>query len=128
MAFAIPSDLMARPSTLTDDQIEAAEQTFEDASLWLRVWFPTAAEEVLTNPDLKHAMTILCCSMVKRALIAGDREGLASYSETIDAYAEQVVLRNPDGNLYVTKAERELVETLLGIKDTGAVSQTARGL
>lgn len=125
--FATIDDLKSRPSVLTDAQMAGAGQLLKDASLWMRVWFPGAADALDTNEDLAEALSMVCCSMVKRALIAGEREGLTSHGETIGIYSENVVLRNPDGNLYVTKAEKELIETLLNVKSTTAISMTMRG-
>lgn len=128
MAFATLPDLKLRWPTLPVASEAQATQLLLDASLWIRAWFPGVEGSAAGNVDLTEALTMVCCSIVKRAMVNGDREGVTSYGETIDAYSEQVVLRNPDGNLYVTKAERELLESLLGIRSSGAVSMTARGL
>lgn len=128
MGFAQLTDLQARWPALPLANESVAVQLLADASLWLRAWFPTAETAAAGNEDLSAALTMVACSIVKRAMLNADREGLTSYGETIDAYAEQVVFRNPDGNLYVTSAERQLLETLLGLNTAGAVSQTARGL
>jgi hypothetical protein len=128
MGFAQLTDLQARWPALPLASESVAVQLLADASLWLRAWFPTAEAAAAGNGDLSAALTMVACSIVKRAMLNADREGLTSYGETIDAYAEQVVFRNPDGNLYVTSAERQLLETLLGLNTAGAVSQTARGL
>lgn len=128
MVFAQVSDLSARWPALNPNAEAQATQLLADASLWMRAWFPTAEAAAEDDQNLAAALTMVCCSIVKRAMINADREGLTSYGETIDAYAEQVVFRNPDGNLYVTNAERQLIETLLGVPQSGAVSQTARGL
>lgn len=125
--FADIPALKSRPSALTEVQMDGAGQLLKDASLWMRVWFPGAVDALASNEDLEEALSMVCCSMVKRALIAGEREGLTSHSETIDGYAEQVVLRNPDGNLYVTKAEKDLIEKLLEVQTVTAVSMTMRG-
>ncbi|TSD48580.1 hypothetical protein FFI94_022210 [Rhodococcus sp. KBS0724] len=125
--FATIVDLKSRPSALTEAQMDGSGQLLKDASLWMRVWFPGAADAIGSNEDLAEALSMVCCSMVKRALIAGEREGLTSHSETIDGYAEQVVLSNPDGNLYVTNAEKDLIEKLLEVKTVTAVSMTMRG-
>jgi hypothetical protein len=128
MGFAQLTDLQARWPALPLASESVAVQLLADASLWLRAWFPTAEAAAADSEDLSAALTMVACSIVKRAMLNADREGLTSYGETIDAYAEQVVFRNPDGNLYVTSAERQLLETLLGLNTAGAVSQTARGL
>ncbi|MFC9761651.1 hypothetical protein [Rhodococcus jostii] len=128
MPFADLTDLQARWSALPSADEAVATQLLADASLWLRAWFPTAETAAVDSEDLSAALTMVCCSIVKRAMLNADREGLTSYGETIDAYAEQVVFRNPDGNLYVTNAERGLLETLLGLNTSGAVSLTAWGL
>ena len=128
MGFAQLTDLQARWPALPLANESVAVQLLADASLWLRAWFPTAETAAVDSADLTAALTMVTCSIVKRAMLNADREGLTSYGETIDAYAEQVVFRNPDGNLYVTSAERQLLETLLGLNTAGAVSQTARGL
>lgn len=125
--FATIVELKSRPSALLAAQMDGADQLLKDASLWMRVWFPGAADARDSNEDLAEALSMVCCSMVKRSLLAGDREGLTSHGETIDSYSENVVLRNPDGNLYVTKAEKELIETLLNVKSTTALSMTMIG-
>ncbi|MDZ7933109.1 MAG: hypothetical protein U5N21_25010 [Rhodococcus sp. (in: high G+C Gram-positive bacteria)] len=126
--FATIDDLKSRPSTLTDAQMAGAGQLLKDASLWMRSdWFPGAAEAAESNEDLAEALTMVCCSVVKRALNAGEREGFTSHGESIDSYAENVVLSNPDGNLYVTKAEKALIDKLLEVKPVTAMSMTMRG-
>lgn len=126
--FAEVDELRARWPGLPAASESTASQLLEDASVWLRAWFPGVADQAAASPELAAARSMVACSMVKRAMINGDREGQASNSETVGPFGQQVSFRNPDGNLYITKAERGLLDSLTGaVAAAGAVSMYAPG-
>ncbi|MDG3012461.1 hypothetical protein G4X40_20180 [Rhodococcus sp. D2-41] len=126
-SFATTDDLQKRWRGYNPADGQVAEELLVDAALWLSAWFPGAAAAAETNPELAQALLMVSCSMVKRALLNGDTEGQASNSETVGPFAYQVAYRNPDGNLYILAAERDLLARLLGLSAGGAVSMNAPG-
>ena len=127
-AFATTDDLAKHWKGYDGSDSEYADQELANAALWLRVWFPGVADAALTNEDLREALVMVSCKMVKRALLNEDSEGLTSESETTGPFAYQVAFRNPDGDLFIKNAERQMIETLMGNAVSGAVSMTSRGM
>jgi phage gp36-like protein len=125
-AFAEPEDLERRWPAASSKDGDVVEQRLDDASLWMRIWFPNSTTS--TDPDTIAALEMVCCAIVKRSFLNEDAEGRASTSEAVGPFSHQVAFSNPDGNLYVTKAEKELLEALLGRSGPTAVSMTAWGL
>lgn len=125
--FATTGELAAGWRVLTAAEEEAASVLLADASYWLRVWYP----ELDLLDDLSGA-AIVVRSMVKRALLASDVEGVAAAntSESVGpwSHAQSRTYRNPDGALYLTQRETELLSRITGRPGaTGAASVTARG-
>lgn len=54
------------------------------------------------------------CSMVRRAMLNDRLEGVSQSSMTANPYAESWTYANPDGALYISKAERRLLGTARG--------------
>lgn len=127
-AFATHEDLVKRWKGFDLADAELADQLLEDASVWLRAWFPCAHDLTGASLDLVQSLVIVACAMVKRALLNGDSEGQTSSSETVGPFQYQVAYRNPEGNLYVTKQEEKLIDSACGLNTSGAVSMTAQGL
>ena len=101
--FATVSDLEARWRTLTADEKARAQVLIDDASDKITTtctgWVD-ASEATLRR---------ITCAMVKRAMATpmGDDVGaLTSASETTGPFTQQFAFANPNGDLYLTKAER----------------------
>lgn len=127
-AFATHEDLSKRWKGFDPADADVADQMLEDASVWLRAWFPCAQDLTGASPDLVQSLIMVACAMVKRALLNGDNEGQSSSAETIGPFQYQIAYRNPEGNLYVSAQEAKLIDTACGLNTSGAVSMTAQGL
>lgn len=127
MPFAHKQDLIAgwRPLTPAEDAI--ADSLLADASYWVRVWYPEL--DPIAND---HGPQMVVRSMVKRALLNSDSEGIsqATQNETTGPWSHSTTrsFTNPDGSLYLTKREIELLDTITGRGTATATSMTAPGL
>lgn len=108
LAFATADDLRARWSLAPDG--DQADAVLEDASVWLE-----ATYDIPTRPSEKLAavLRLIVCSMAKRALLADGTENVDSLSQTAGPFAQSTSYRNSEGNLYLTKAEREMLDKAL---------------
>lgn len=63
------------------------------------------------SPTIKRHVV---CSMVRRAMLNDEREGVSQSSMTVTPYAQSWTYANPDGALYISKAERRLLGAVKG--------------
>lgn len=99
--FATPDDLAARWHPLTSDETERAHTLIGDASDLIMTQCPRwrgASDATLRR---------ICCAMVKRAMLASDRAGVSQSTQTAGSFSESMSYSNPDGDLYLTSAERK---------------------
>lgn len=124
--YAEAADLQARWRSLTTEETSRATVLLGDASVWLRAWFPDLDDRLAAGTLEADVPKMVVCAMVKRAML--DSDGLSSEQSQQTAgpfsVTAQRAFSNPDGNLYVTARERDL---LLGIRGA-AVSFTSPGL
>lgn len=127
MPFAQKQDLVAGWRPLTPAEEAIVDALLADASYWLRVWYP---ELDPINND--HGPQMVVRSMVKRALLNSDTEGVgqATRNESAGPWSHSTTqsFTNPDGSLYLTKREIELLDRITGRGTASAVSMTAPGL
>lgn len=116
MAYADVSDLEARWRELTEDEQTRAAVLLDDASAML------AAAVVVDDEDEHQAalLKIVVCNMVQRAMSTASDDGVDLYgvtqqSMTAVGFTRQFSYSNPTGDLYITKAEKQM----LGISGTG---------
>ncbi|MGW4325448.1 hypothetical protein ACWEKR_06105 [Nocardia sp. NPDC004573] len=131
MAYATYADLIARPPALPQASEANVTVLMGDAAWWLGVWFKDFGDlEALAadNEQLAEGLKILSCSMVRRALTSGALEGAQSAYQVMGPFSTQIAFRNPDGNLYITTAERDGILAALGVNVSGAVSMSGPGL
>lgn len=110
-AYATVEQLAARWRPLTEDEVDTAEVLLEDASVQIRVEVPDLKARILAgDTDLLSAVIRVECSMVKRAMTAGDAGfGVTSAQETQGPFSRTYQYSNPMGDLYLTKAEKRLL-------------------
>lgn len=115
-AFATHAELAARWRPLSSDERERATVLIQDASDEIRQRFPdidARIEAYSDNPATginPRLVARVCCAMVKRALTGGvEFDGVSSYQEATGPFSESVTFQNPNGDLYLTKAERKLL-------------------
>ncbi len=107
-AFATSDELRARWSLAPDG--DQANAVLEDASVWLQAMY-----DLPDNPSEKLAavLRIIVCSMAKRALQSENTDHMESLSQTAGAFSQSSSFRNSEGNLFLTKAEREMLDKAL---------------
>lgn len=115
-AFATVDDLEARWRPLTEDEAAVAGSLLVDASVYIMQTM-TAAGVSYDNPDevLSAALTSVTCSMVKRSMNQPNGyTGLSQYTQSAIGYSETMSYTNPNGDIYMTKAEKRLLGLGLG--------------
>ena len=109
-AFATVSDLEARWRTLTDAESATAETLLEDASTRLRLLYPDLQERVEADDTLAAGAKIVTCAVVKRAMQSPvDSPPISSQQTTAGPFSQQFSYANPTGDLYLTKADKQLL-------------------
>jgi hypothetical protein len=109
--FATAEDVAARWRTLTPDEIEIANQLAIDASNMIREQWPDVDERIAAGTLMAETLERIVANMVKRAMLAGDVEGLESRQQAAGPFSINDKFSNPNGNLYFTAAE---IQTLNG--------------
>lgn len=106
-AFADVSDLESRWRDLSADEEARASVLLGDASAML------AALVVVDDSDdeQKELLKIVCCNMVQRAMAAVDNDlyGVTQQSMTAVGFSQQLSYANPSGDMYITKAEKQML-------------------
>lgn len=99
--FATPDELAARWRPLFDGERETATTLLADASDLIMTQCP--------KWDKANEATLrrIACQMVKRAMLAMDRAGVSQSTQTAGSFSESMSYSNPDGDLYLTSAERK---------------------
>lgn len=128
VAFASADDLIPVPTGVEYDR---AEQLFDEAALWLRAWFPDLDDRIAAGSLDAAVAAMVSRNMVKRALRSGDFDGVkqSQVTQTLGSISatESRQYTNPDGNLYVTAQEADL---LRGVApwSAAAVSMACEGM
>jgi hypothetical protein len=108
--FATVADLESRWRPLSSQEAAQAEVLLADASAILRAQCPTIDQRITDgtlDPELPEMVT---CSMVKRAMMAADMgDGVTTQQQTAGPFSASLSFANPMGNLYSTKAEKQLL-------------------
>ena len=127
-AYATVDDLALRWKPFVGDEVNRADILLGDAAVWLRSWFPTLDARIQAGEVDAQVAVIVSCAMVKRAMLGLHNAGQESsnLSETMGPFMaqSQVKFRNPDGDLYVTGQEADLLDG----RPSGAVSMECAGL
>ncbi|MDH5132880.1 MULTISPECIES: hypothetical protein [unclassified Microbacterium] len=109
MAYATVADLEDRWRTLTSAEEARAEVLLGDAAVRLDVSCPPSVPPTVSE---LAARKIVSCEMVKRAMatpggVAGI--GVTSVQAGAGPFQETQQFANPTGDLYLTKADRDLL-------------------
>lgn len=88
--------------TLSADERKTAETLLARASRMIASTCPHAAD---ADPGI---LSDIACAVVKRAMAAGG-ENITNRSMTGGPYSEQWTYANPQGDLYLTKAEKRML-------------------
>ncbi len=127
-AFATADDLGNRWKEFDGAEANRANTLLADASLLLRQWFPDLDARIESGSLDVGIPLMVVCAMVKRAMIASGREGVtySQESENYGSFGHQsgLTFKNPEGNLYLTTAERGLLDS----RASDAVSMECGGM
>lgn len=107
-AFATGDDLRARWSLAPDG--DQADAVLEDASVWLQAMYDLPDKP---SEKLSAVLRIIVCSMAKRALLSENTDHVESLSQTAGAFSQSSSFRNSEGNMFLTRAEREMLDKAL---------------
>jgi len=103
--YATPEDLIDRYGEMTEDEQKRAEILLTDASAII------LAAGGLKEPKEADdaAYRAVCCAMVHRVMISPSwlALGVTQRSQTSGPFTESMSFNNPNGDLYLTKAERK---------------------
>lgn len=109
--FATVEDLETRWRKLDDSETERAGRLLEDASVMMAIAMDGAGTDYAEPaPTLAKALVSVCCNMVKRVLISrDDLAGVTQYSQGAVGYTESMSYANPNGDMYITAAEKRML-------------------
>lgn len=124
--FATADDLRARwasmPQNLSDEAVQAQ---LDDAGLRVVTMFPQIPER--PEGRLADVLRMVVCAMVRRALLPAEMEGVDSFTDTQGPFSTTMKYRNPAGDVFITRQEREMIEAALGGSSSGFVNVSAEG-
>lgn len=104
--YATPQDLADRWRPLLPDEQTKAATLLADATYWLHRWFPDRCAAIDNGSEDSRGVLIVVCNMVKRALLTPDLDNVQSQSQTQGPFSVSRTYSNPQGNLFITEAER----------------------
>lgn len=114
--FASVDELRARWRNCPEDITDAVLGTLlEDASLWLSTTFPAVPRD--PGERLAASLRLVACAMVKRSLISEDADGAEQVTDTQGPFSSSRKFTNAEGNFFLTRQERELIEAALENRD-----------
>lgn len=123
-AFAEAEDVRQRwPNIAADD--DHLRVLLDDATAWLRAWYPSIPD--VPGPPLDGVLRMVAASMARRAARSQDYDGATGVRETAGPFSYQVTPANPDGNLFLTRRERDTLEGLLGVRGNGMTVMRMEG-
>lgn len=101
--FATSTELSARWRPLNQGETETAEQLLDDASQIIRERVPDVDARIEAGTMARNTLSRIVCAMVKRSMIGGGGDSLASQGQTAGPFALTQSYANPLGNLYLGK-------------------------
>ncbi|WP_455122633.1 Gp19/Gp15/Gp42 family protein [Rothia mucilaginosa] len=103
--LVLAEDLRARWPDMPLGSDATAQVLLEDAGALIRASAPHWAELD------EYVLRMVACAMVKRGMAASAYpDGASSISQTAGPYNQQVSFSNPNGALFLTKAEKKLLK------------------
>lgn len=106
------SDLELRWRPLSTAEKARARVLLNDASAVLRSEVRDLDARLASEPPTASSdlVRMVLCSVVKRAMLVGEESaGVETATEANGPFSQSVKFTNPDGNLYLTKAERKML-------------------
>ncbi len=112
--FATATDVADRWRTLTSDEATIADTLAADASDMIRTRWPDVDDRIASGLLTELSLVRVVATMVKRAMIVGDREGLESRSQGAGPFNVSDKFANPNANLYFTAEDVRLFDGRAG--------------
>lgn len=103
--FADHTDVEARWRPLSETEDAIADQLAIDASDMIRERWADIDDRITAETVSADSVTRVVATMVKRAMINADAEGLESRQQTAGPFSVNDKYANPTGNLYFTANE-----------------------
>ena len=103
--FATSADVEARWRTLSEEDRDRADVLTYDASAMIRERWGDVDARIASGDISNESVIRVVASMVRRAMIAGDAEGLESRAQAAGIFSVNDKFANPMGNLYFTAAD-----------------------
>lgn len=118
--YAGLDDLKAHWPLLPSDREDEAGQKLHEASVEIRALYPDADARIAAGTMDADIPRLVVCRMVKRAMTApatpGGEGGLGSIQQGAGPFSQTLNFSNPDGAVYLSKADRNLLRTARGQK------------
>ncbi len=125
--YAVPADLEARWRPLTEAEQNRAEVLLEDASLRVLRRFPSIPSRIVDETLAAQEVTAVVCGMVKRAMVAGEQDGVTQRTEVKGPFTESVQYANPLGSLYFTSDDLAVLSDGSGNARVRSIRLTSYG-
>lgn len=108
--FATVEDLERRWRSLDEYEVERAAAYLEDATLLISAEFRNARREIDDEDEIQAgSLRVVCCSVVKRAMMASTDGDYTQMSMTAGSFNQQWTYANPHGDMYLTANERRIL-------------------
>lgn len=111
-ALATIEDLRKHWAGLRDDQVDEAEQKLVEAQIEALGLYPDLRQRIDKGALDPHAVKLVLCRMVKRALepVSAGLENVGSVTQQQGGFSQTLNFsRSGDGTIYLTKADKRLL-------------------
>lgn len=106
--YADAADVAARWRTLTPAETTVSTTLIDDASSMVRSRWADVDARVAAGTLAAEDVRRVVAGMVKRAMVAGQVDGVESQSQTAGPFGVTQKFANPQGNLYFTSEDVRL--------------------
>lgn len=121
MQYATVTDLEARWRPLSTAEKDRASVLLEDAATRIDAAAPLGDDPAPIELSMRE---MISCEMVKRAMASGTGQAVTQESQTAGPFNAQWTFSNPTGDLYLLRAERQLLGVV--VQRAGNVSLLGR--
>ena len=109
--FADWEDLQRHWPQVPADAAEEATNKLDEASVEIRGLYPNIDRRLAAGTITADALRLVTVRVVKRALDApAAGAGVGQITNTTGPFSQALHFTNPDGNIYLSKADRRLLE------------------
>ena|SRR5690554_3356965 len=108
--YADPDDLTERWRPLTSDETSRADVLLADAAVKIRAACPDVDARIESGDLDPEIPKIVSCDMVRRAMLSPvDQAPMQQMQQTAGPFSHSGTFVNPTGDLYLTKAEKQML-------------------